>query len=170
MTRLVFKSSLKNVWDRGATRAGYLSEHSKKGLYTTAVYRQDIIPSTVSLCFPGTTFHCRLITQAWLTLLICSVFDMAWLYIKPTRFGLALVNRQVTQSIATQQDIYDLVEPTVWSQRGFASHIWNFDRFLQPCLFRLNTAKTMFTLGVACRPRTTTNHFSQAFYLVGSTF
>ena len=54
--------------------------------------------------------------------------------------SLHLMNRPVTQSIATQQDIYDLVEPTVWSQRGFASHTWNFDRFHQSCLFRWNTA------------------------------
>ena len=52
-----------------------------------------------SLCFPGATFHYHLITQAWLAR--WTVLAMAWLYIKPTR-KTTLMNRQVTQSIATQ--------------------------------------------------------------------
>ena len=80
--------------------------------------------------------------------------------------SLHLMNRPVTQSIATQQDIYDLVEPTVWSQRGFASHTWNFDRFHQSCLFRKSTAETILSLGVACQPRTTVCHFSQKKWMV----
>ena len=84
----------------GATRAGCLSKHSKKEIRTTAVYRQDLFPSTVSLCFPGTTFHCRLITQAWLTRCWCA---SSWpdCTLSPSD-RLLLMNRQVTQSIATQ--------------------------------------------------------------------
>jgi len=122
----------------------------------------DRNPSPLSfLCFPGRTFHSRLITQAWLTQGWCA---LSWpdCTLSP-QDRLHLANRLVTQSIATQQDIYDLVEPTVWSHRGFASHIWNFDRFHQPCLFRLNTAETIFTLGLACRPHTTVYHLHQ-FY------
>ena len=106
--------------------------------FTTAVYRQESFSPLSFLCFPGRTFHSRLITQAWLTRCCCALSWPDCTLSPPER--LLLMDRPVTQSIATQQDIYDLVEPTVWSQRGFASHTWNFDRFHQSCLFRWNTA------------------------------
>ena len=51
--------------------------------FTTAVYRQESFSPLSFLCFPGRTFHSRLITQAWLAR--WTVLAMAWLYIKLIR-------------------------------------------------------------------------------------
>ena len=86
---------------------------------------------------PRFQFSIHLITQALLSSLIEKRVTMAWLYIKPVR-EVALTNRQVTQSIATQSkrstQIKDSFlwkksclcrsvnsEPTVWSRPGFAT-------------------------------------------------
>ena len=139
-----------------------LFQEQYRDYFPTAVNRQESFSPLSFLCFPGRTFHSRLITQAWLTRCCCALSWPDCTLSPPER--LLLMDRPVTQSIATQQDIYDLVEPTVWSQWGFASHTWNFDRFHQSCLFRKSTAETILSLGVACQPRTTVCHLHQ-FYL-----
>ena len=101
-----------------------------------AVPRFSLVLSYLPV-LPRFQFSIHLITQALLSSLIVKRVTMAWLYIKPTR-EVALMNRQVTQSIATQSKrsprIKDssvrnlscscrsvIYEPTVWSRPGFAT-------------------------------------------------
>ena len=79
---LISNSSVKKVWDWGAAWAGCLSKNSTETILQLPSIDRNLSPLSF-LCFPGRTFHSRLITQAWLAR--WTVLAMAWLYIKPTR-------------------------------------------------------------------------------------
>ena len=60
-----------------------LFQEQYRDYFPTAVNRQESISPLSFLCFPGRTFHSRLITQAWLAR--WTVLAMARLYIKLIR-------------------------------------------------------------------------------------
>ena len=82
---------------------------------------------------PRFQFSIHLITQALLSSLIEKRVTMAWLYIKPVR-EVALTNRQVTQSIATQLPVRQLNRRSDPARTLLS--LQNFDRFHPSRLFR----------------------------------